>query len=76
VYIGVIMAEKITWLEAIPLDAREELVHDLTSNENVNLVPLEINNSVYWIPIEVNMLIRALEDNRINELGTEDEGVA
>jgi len=31
---------------------------------------------VYWIPIEVNMLIRALEDNRINELGTEDEGVA
>ena len=43
-YIGVIMAEKTTWLEAIPLDAREELMHDFSVVNTNDLVPLQIND--------------------------------
>ena len=70
------MAEKTTWLEAIPLDAREELMHDLSADNPSDLVPLQINDRIYWIPLEVNMLIKALESNMISDIGTEDEGIA
>ena len=70
------MAEKTTWLEAIPLDAREELMHDLSADNPSDLVPLQINDRIYWIPLEVNMLIKALENNMISDIGTEDEGIA
>ena len=70
------MAEKTTWLEAIPLDAREELMHDLSADNPSDLVPLQINDRIYWIPLEVNMLIKALEGDMISDIGTEDEGIA
>ncbi len=70
------MAEKITWLEAIPEDAREELMHDISANQPYDLVPLEINNNIYWIPLEVNLLIRALEDDRVSDLEKEQEGIS
>ena len=70
------MAEKTTWLEAIPIDAREELMHDLSVDNTNDLVPLQINDRIYWIPLEVNMLIKALENNMISDIGTEDEGIA
>ena len=70
------MAEKITWLEAIPEDAREELMHDISANQPYDLVPLEINNNIYWIPLEVNLLIRALEDDRVRDLEKEQEGIS
>tara|TARA_Y100001963_G_scaffold63752_1_gene88788 strand:- start:534 stop:746 length:213 start_codon:yes stop_codon:yes gene_type:complete len=70
------MAEKTTWLEAIPIDAREELMHDLSADNPSDLVPLQINDRIYWIPLEVNMLIKALENDMISDIGTEDEGIA
>jgi len=70
------MAEKTTWLEAIPEDAREELMHDISASQPYDLVPLEINNNVYWIPLEVNLLIRALEDDRVSDLEKEQEGIS
>ena len=70
------MAEKTTWLEAIPIDAREELMHDLSADNPSDLVPLQINDRIYWIPLEVNTLIKALESNMISDIGTEDEGIA
>jgi len=72
IYIGVnnrvIMAKKISWIEAIPEDAREELIHDLSENKQSDLVPLQINDNVYWIPMEVNMLITALEEKEVYDL--------
>ena len=62
------MAKKISWIEAIPEDAREELIHDLSINKQFDLVPLEINGNVYWIPMEVNMLITALEEKEVYDL--------
>ena len=62
------MANKISWIDAIPLDAREELLHDLSSNVEADLVPLQINDHVYWIPIEVNLLISALEDKEVQDI--------
>ena len=38
------MAEKTTWLDAIPQDAREELMHDISASQPYDLVPLQINN--------------------------------
>ena len=70
------MAEKTTWLDAIPEDAREELMHDISANQPYVLVPLEINNNIYWIPLEVNLLIRALEDDRVSDLEREQEGIS
>ena len=70
------MAEKITWLDAIPEDARQELMHDISANQPYDLVPLEINNNIYWIPLEVNLLIRALEDDRVSDLEREQEGIS
>ena len=70
------MAEKTTWLDAIPEDAREELMHDISANQPYDLVPLEINNNIYWIPLEVNLLIRALEDDRVSDLEKEQEGIS
>ena len=70
------MAEKTTWLEAIPEDAREELMHDISANQPYDLVPLEINNNIYWIPLEVNLLIKALEDDRVSDLEREQEGIS
>jgi len=70
------MAEKTTWLDAIPEDAREELMHDISANQPYDLVPLEINNNIYWIPLEVNLLIRALEDDRVSDLEREQEGIS
>ena len=62
------MASKISWIEAIPEDAREELIHDLSENKQSDLVPLQINDNVYWIPMEVNMLITALEEQEVQDL--------
>ena len=62
------MAKKISWIEAIPEDAREELIHDLSENKQLDLVPLQINDNVYWIPTEVNMLITALEEKEVYDL--------
>ena len=62
------MAERISWIDAIPNDAREELLHDLSSNVHADLVPLQINDQVYWIPIEVNLLISALEDKTVQDI--------
>ena len=62
------MAKRISWIEAIPEDAREELIHDLSTNKQSDLVPLEINGNVYWIPMEVNMLITALEEKEVYDL--------
>ena len=62
------MAERISWIDAIPKDAREELLHDLSSNVHADLVPLQINDQVYWIPIEVNLLISALEDKEVQDI--------
>lgn len=73
---GLIMAEKTTWLDAIPEDAREELMHDISANQPYDLVPLEINNNIYWIPLEVNLLIKALEDDRVSDLEKEQEGIS
>ena len=70
------MAEKTTWLDAIPQDAREELMHDLSADNPSDLVPLQINDRIYWIPLDVNMLIKALENDMISDIGTEDEGIA
>ena len=70
------MAEKTTWLEAIPEDAREELIHDLSSSQPYDLVPLQINNNVYWIPLEVNLLIKALEEDNVRDIEKEHEGLA
>ena len=70
------MAEKTTWLDAIPEDAREELMHDLSADQPYDLVPLQINNNIYWIPLEVNLLIRALEDDKVRDVEKEMEGVA
>ena len=62
------MADRISWIDAIPNDAREELLHDLSSNVHADLVPLQINDQVYWIPIEVNLLISALEDKTVQDI--------
>ena len=62
------MAKRISWIEAIPEDAREELIHDLSENKQSDLVPLEINGNVYWIPMEVNMLITALEEQEVQDI--------
>ena len=62
------MAKRISWIEAIPEDAREELIHDLSMNKQSDLVPLEINGNVYWIPMEVNMLITALEEQEVQDI--------
>ena len=64
------MTKKISWIDAIPEDAREELIHDLSKNEQSDLVPLQINDNVYWIPMEVNMLITALEEQEVKDLDT------
>ena len=65
------MTEKINWIDAIPPDASEEIIHDLSKDDTSELVPLQINTSVYWIPLEVNMLIKALEKGEIDELDEE-----
>jgi hypothetical protein len=62
------MAKRISWIEAIPEDAREELIHDLSTNKQFDLVPLEINGNIYWIPMEVNMLITALEEQEVQDI--------
>ena len=62
------MADRISWIDAIPKDAREELLHDLSSNVHADLVPLQINDQVYWIPMEVNLLISALEDKEVQDI--------
>ena len=65
------MTEKINWIDAIPQDAREEIMHDLSKDDTSELVPLQINTIIYWIPLEVNMLIKALEVGEIDELEEE-----
>ena len=65
------MTKKIDWIDALPLDAREEIIHYLSKDDTSELVPLQINTSIYWIPLEVNMLIKALEKGEIDELEEE-----
>ena len=66
--VGDNMAERISWINAIPKDAREELLHALSLNAHDDLVPLQINDQVYWIPMEVNLLISALEDKEVQDI--------
>jgi len=60
------MSERINWIDALPEYVRQELLHDLSiTNEKLNLIPLEINEIIYWIPPEVNMLIEVLKEDII-----------
>jgi len=60
------MSERINWIDALPEYVRQELLHDLSiTNEKLNLIPLEINETIYWIPPEVNMLIEVLKEDII-----------
>ena len=65
------MTKKIDWIDALPLDAREEIIHYLSKDDPSEWVPLQINTSIYWIPLEVSMLIKALEKGEIDELEEE-----
>jgi len=65
------MTDRMNWIDALPIDAREEILHDLSKNYSSDLVPLTINDSVYWIPMEVNTLIEALERGSVGELNEE-----
>jgi|TARA_R110000751_G_C13408886_1_gene438722 hypothetical protein len=65
------MADKMNWIDALPIDVREEIIHDLSERDTSNLVPLTINANVYWIPPEVNFLIESLGQGEINELNGE-----
>ena len=51
-------------------------MHDISASQPYDLVPLQINNNVYWIPLEVNLLIKALEDDKVKDVEKEQEGLA
>jgi len=54
------MAEVMKWLQLFPIEIQEEILQNI-SDMNIERVPIQINDNVYWIPSEVSDLINSLE---------------
>ena len=54
------MAEAMRWLQLFPIEIQEEILQNI-SDMNIERVPIQINDNVYWIPSEVSDLINSLE---------------
>ena len=54
------MAEVMRWLQLFPIEIQEEILQNI-SDMNIERVPIQINDNVYWIPSEVSDLINSLE---------------
>ena len=48
------------WLQLFPIEIQEEILQNI-SDMNIERVPIQINDNVYWIPSEVSDLINSLE---------------
>ena len=54
------MAEVMGWLRLFPIEIQEEILQNISDME-IERVPIQINEKVYWIPSEVGDLIDSLE---------------
>tara|TARA_R100001480_G_scaffold109230_1_gene110748 strand:- start:317 stop:502 length:186 start_codon:yes stop_codon:yes gene_type:complete len=54
------MAELMGWLRLFPMEIQEEILQNISDME-IERVPIQINEKVYWIPSEVGDLIDSLE---------------
>ena len=54
------MAAVMRWLQLFPIEIQEEILQNI-SDMNIERVPIQINDNVYWIPSEVSDLINSLE---------------
>ena len=54
------MAELMGWLRLFPMEIQEEILQNI-SDMDIERVPIQINEKVYWIPSEVGDLIDSLE---------------
>jgi len=54
------MAELMGWLRLFPIEIQEEILQNISDME-IERVPIQINEKVYWIPSEVGDLIDSLE---------------
>ena len=54
------MAEIMGWLQLFPMEIQEEILQNI-SDMDIERVPIQINEKVYWIPSEVGDLIDSLE---------------
>ena len=54
------MAEIMGWLQLFPIEIEEEILQNISDME-IERVPIQINEKVYWIPSEVGDLIDSLE---------------
>ena len=54
------MAEVMGWLRLFPMEIQEEILQNI-SDMDIERVPIQINEKVYWIPSEVGDLIDSLE---------------
>ena len=54
------MAEVMGWLRLFPMEIQEEILQNISEME-IERVPIQINEKVYWIPSEVGDLIDSLE---------------
>mgnify|MGYP003138346240 FL=1 len=54
------MAEVMGWLRLFPIEIQEEILQNI-SDMDIERVPIQINEKVYWIPSEVGDLIDSLE---------------
>ena len=54
------MAEIMGWLRLFPMEIQEEILQNISDME-IERVPIQINEKVYWIPSEVGDLIDSLE---------------
>ena len=54
------MAEVMGWLRLFPMEIQEEILQNISDME-IERVPIQINEKVYWIPSEVGDLIDSLE---------------
>jgi hypothetical protein len=54
------MAEIMGWLQLFPMEIQEEILQNISDME-IERVPIQINEKVYWIPSEVGDLIDSLE---------------
>ena len=54
------MAEVMRWLQLFPIEIQEEILQNISDME-IERVPIQINEKVYWIPSEVGDLIDSLE---------------
>ena len=55
------MAEIMGWLRLFPIEIQEEILQNISDME-IERVPIQINEKVYWIPSEVGDLIDSLDD--------------